>query len=625
MADEIAVGIGTIIVLGVVAQLVAKRLGLPAILFLLVAGVVAGPALGLVDSDEIFGDALFPIVNLGVGLLLFQGGMELDFRKLSDRSVLPRLLTIGVVATAVLATLAIVVLFDFSTGESAILGAVLIVSGPTVVIPLLESARVKQPVDGILRAEGIFIDPIGAAIGYVTLQVVLASNGDDKGLLVISAVGIGIGIVLAVLLLAMLRNFLVPDEYEMALGITFAVIALTVADAIASESGFFAATVLGVVLANQHRTTIAPIMRFGETLNVFVIGALFVMLAARVDLSAVWDVAGRTTILVVLLVLVIRPVVVALCTTPSHLTFKERFYLAAIAPRGIVAAATSSLFGITLDQNGEPFKELVPVTFGVIFLTALIVTFGAVPLARVLGLRRPDPTGVAGGSRRRDGGLGPVDDRSGARAARHGRAGGAGRARCGGAGGSRRRAVSRLPGAADGGGGGGGARHRGRRPHRHRRRDVQPGARRDRGRGAGPRARAPRAAPRRRGPARWAEPHGAHAVRRPAAAVGPAGRRHGARAGARGSGGRGVDDRARPGARPSRRGGAAARPAPGAGTGPAGRVPRGPLARLARAEVGRFALVPRRRVVEQQLGDGDGLEALVLDPLDDPRQRGEAL
>ena len=395
MADEIAVGIGTIIVLGVVAQLMAKRLGLPAILFLLVAGVVAGPALGLVDSDEIFGDALFPIVNLGVGLLLFQGGMELDFRKLSDRSVLPRLLTVGVIATAVLVTLAVVVLFDFTTGESAILGAVLIVSGPTVVIPLLETARVKQPVDGILRAEGIFIDPIGAAIGYVTLQVVLTSNGDDKGLLAIVAIGIGIGVVLAVLLLLMLRNFLVPDEYEMALGITFAVIAVTVADAVVSESGFFAATVLGVALANQRKTTIEPIMRFGETLNVFVIGALFVMLAARVDLSAVWDVAGRTAILVVLMVVVIRPITIALCTTPSALSFKERFYLAAIAPRGIVAAATSSLFAITLQQNGEPFDELVPVTFGVIFLTALLVTFGAVPLARILGLRRPDPFGVA--------------------------------------------------------------------------------------------------------------------------------------------------------------------------------------------------------------------------------------
>jgi len=395
MADEIAVGIGTIIVLGVIAQLMAKRLGLPAILFLLVAGVVAGPALGLVDSDEIFGDALFPIVNLGVGMLLFQGGMELDFRKLSDRSVLPRLLTIGVIATAVLVTLAIVVLFDFTTGESAILGAVLIVSGPTVVIPLLETARVKQPVDGILRAEGIFIDPIGAAIGYVTLQVVLTSNGDDKGLLAIVAIGIGIGVVLAVLLLLMLRNFLVPDEYEMALGITFAVIAVTVADAVVPESGFFAATVLGVALANQRKTTIEPIMRFGETLNVFVIGALFVMLAARVDLSAVWDVAGRTAILVVLMVVVIRPIAIALCTTPSALSFKERFYLAAIAPRGIVAAATSSLFAITLQQNGEPFEELVPVTFGVIFLTALLVTFGAVPLARILGLRRPDPVGVA--------------------------------------------------------------------------------------------------------------------------------------------------------------------------------------------------------------------------------------
>lgn len=395
MADEIAVGIGTIIVLGVVAQLVAKRLGTPAILFLLLAGVVAGPALGLVDTDEIFGDALFPIVNLGVGLLLFQGGMELDFRKLSDRSVLPRLLTIGVALTGVLATLAVMLLFDFTTGESAILGAVLIVSGPTVVIPLLQSARVKQPVDGILRAEGIFIDPIGAAIGYVTLQVVLASSGDDKGLLIISAVGIGTGLILAVLLLAMLRNFLVPDEYEMALGITFAVIAVTVADAIAPESGFFAATVLGVVLANQRRTTIEPIMRFGETLNVFVIGALFVLLAARVDLEAVWEVADETAVLVAIMVLVIRPLAVVLCTTPSSLSFKERFYLASIAPRGIVAAATSSLFAITLEQNGEPFEELVPVTFGVIFLTALLVTFGAVPLARVLGLRRPDPTGVA--------------------------------------------------------------------------------------------------------------------------------------------------------------------------------------------------------------------------------------
>ena len=145
-------------------------------------------------------------------------------------------------------------------------------------------------------------------------------------------VGIATGLVIAVLLLVVLRNFLVPDEYEMALGITCAVLAVTVADAIASESGFFAATILGVLLANQRRTTIEPIMRFGEVLNVFVIGALFVLLAARVDLDAVWSVAGRTAALVAILVVIVRPLVVALCTTPSSLSFRERAF-AAVAPR----------------------------------------------------------------------------------------------------------------------------------------------------------------------------------------------------------------------------------------------------------------------------------------------------
>lgn len=393
-SDEIAVGIGTIVALGVASQLLARRLNVPAILFLLLAGVLAGPVTGLVDSDDIFGDALFPIVNLGVGLLLFQGGMELNFRRLPDRPVLARLLTVGMVVTGVLSAVAAGVIFDLPSSQAAVIGAVLIVSGPTVIAPLVSASRLAPPLDRILSAEGTFIDPLGAAIGYVTVEIVTRNHPDHELLLIVLA-GVAVGLAMAGLLLLFLRSFLVPDEQEVALGITCAVLAVTIADAIAPEAGLVAATVLGVALANQNRTAVGAITRFSELLNIFVIGSLFVLLAARVDLDALADVALGTAALAAAIILVIRPLAVLFSTTPSALRRNERLYLAAIAPRGVVAAATASLFTLLLEKYGQPFPRLVPIVFGVIFGTALVATLIAGPLAGRLGVRRPDPVGLA--------------------------------------------------------------------------------------------------------------------------------------------------------------------------------------------------------------------------------------
>ncbi len=397
---DIDVSLAAVIVLGIAAMWLGQKLRVPSILLLLGAGLIAGPGTGLIDPDELLGDLLFPAVSLAVGILLFEGGLGLRYRQLEKGRRLPilRLITIGVLVTWVVGAAAAYLLFDIGRSDAILLGSILTVSGPTVVLPLLAFARVREPVNGILKWEGIFIDPVGATLAIVVLDAVIESDGAIESVTRIAqTAGAGslAGFMGAGLLMLMFRRHWVSDHLHNPFTLMVVVLAFGGANLVRPEAGLFATTVMGVVLANQTWVPISHIREFEENLGSLILAALFIILGARVDLEAVQEVFVGAVVLVAVLVLIVRPIAVYLSTFGSELSLPERAYLACMAPRGIVAAAVSAIFAIELEEAGRPVDALVPVTFVVIVGTVAIYGLGAKSAASRLRMARPEPHGVA--------------------------------------------------------------------------------------------------------------------------------------------------------------------------------------------------------------------------------------
>lgn len=390
------VGIGTIVVLGVGMQWLARRIRLPAILLLLASGLVVGPWLGIVDPDEIFGNSLFPIVSMAVALLLFEGGLGLDIADLRTRGPRPvvQLVTVGVAITWGLVALVAGPLLDLPTDLSVLLGALLVVSGPTVVGPLLLLARPREPTATILRWEGIVIDPVGATLALVVLKVVIGGDNPIIEMVLTAVVGCAVGLVAAALLVVALRAFAIPDDLEPAVTFMMVIAAYVGGELLFEEGGLFAATAFGVALANQPWVQVRRIASFGHDIGVLVLGGLFVVLAARVTPSDFKGVIGPTIALVAFLVLVVRPLVGWVCTSGARLPIADRAFVGALAPRGIVAAATSSLFALRLDQAGHDDGRIEAIVFVVIVGTCLVYGLTSAPLARLFGVADPEPSEI---------------------------------------------------------------------------------------------------------------------------------------------------------------------------------------------------------------------------------------
>jgi NhaP-type Na+/H+ or K+/H+ antiporter len=398
--SEVVRGIGLIVVLGVGLQWAARRLGLPSIVLLLAGGLVVGPGLDAVDPDLIFGDSLFPIVSLAVGLLLFNGGLELDLAGMrgSPRGPVIRLVTIGAAVTWLLGSVAAHLVFDEPVRVSVLMGAILVVSGPTVVGPLLRLARPTEPDATVLRWEGILIDPIGATLALFCLNTFfidgLTLSAVWSEFVAVALAGVLAGLAAAALLVVALRRMIVPDDLEVAVALMFVVAAYTVAEAVRPEAGLFATTVMGLALANQRWAPIAQIRAFGEPVVALLIGSLFIVLAAGVDADALGDHLVGGLVMAAALALVVRPLAVALATAGSSLRGPDRAFLACMAPRGVVAASTAALFSLRLEDIGHATDVLTPAVFAVILVLAVLYGLGSIPAARLLGVARPPARGA---------------------------------------------------------------------------------------------------------------------------------------------------------------------------------------------------------------------------------------
>lgn len=384
-----------VLVLAVLSRLFASWVGIPVIVPLLVAGVLVGPSVAdLIDPEELFGESLGPLVVILVGIILFEGGLGLKREDLTGavRPAVIRLITIGAAITWALATVAILIFIDVGFPVALLMGAITIVTGPTVVLPLLEFIDPPGKVRNVLRWEGILIDPIGAIISVVIFGALEAGRRETAGFELVSIafailVGLAVGLVATWILVKILDSERFNGREKVASTLMLVIGSVALADLFFKDAGLLAAIVLGVALANQARVRISAISEFKENLVPILIGVLFILLAANVELSDVVELGFAGLALVLVLVFVVRPVV-TLTTLGLPFSWRERAVMATMAPRGIVAAATASAFGVVLTDRGVPGADLiVPVIFTVIAGTVIFSAILGPVVARLVGLR----------------------------------------------------------------------------------------------------------------------------------------------------------------------------------------------------------------------------------------------
>lgn len=397
MKDISLLKLASIPALGIVAQWVAIRVKLPSILLLLLSGFLIGPVFNFLQPDDLLGNMLFPFISLSVAIILFEGGLSLRISDLKQTgNTISNLIFFGGAISWVLISLFAYFFLQLDIRLSVLLGSILLVSGPTVVTPLLRQIKLKHSLASILRWEGIIIDPVGASLAVLVFEVIMAHTAADAigtGFIVLVSTllsGFIIGLIGALLLIIIFKKNLLPDYLQEAFTFITVLSTYSIADIIQSESGLLVVTIMGIVLANQKIVTIRHIISFKENITVLLISSLFVVLGARVQLTDLLHSLSISTIFfLITLVIVVRPISVFLSTIKSPLTILERSFLASLYPRGIVAAAVASLFSIRLSEAGVPNADLLnPITFFTIILTVSFYGLLGRPLVRFLHLQR---------------------------------------------------------------------------------------------------------------------------------------------------------------------------------------------------------------------------------------------
>ncbi|WP_225414221.1 cation:proton antiporter [Stigmatella hybrida] len=400
-AHSPALSVALALVAGMLAQILARHLSVPGIVLLLAAGVVLGPeALGLVQPASL-GGALHVLVSFSVAVILFEGALSLNLRRLQKEvTVIRQLVTVGALVTAAGGALAGHWIMGWGWRNALLFGTLVMVTGPTVINPLLRRIRVVRPVETVLEAEGIFVDAVGAITAVVALEVALRPPSEAlstflRELALRWGVGLGLGLVAGVLIARGLKSERwVPEELNNVFSLSLVLGLFQISGALAPDSGVVAVIMAGLVVGNAGVTVRRELLVFKEQLTVLLIGMLFVLLAADVRLREVVALGWRGLLTVGLLMVLVRPLAVAVSTRGSKLSWRERGFIAWLGPRGIVAAAVASLFATRLEAGGvEGGPALRALVFLVIGMTVVLQGLSGGWVAGLLGVRRSAPGG----------------------------------------------------------------------------------------------------------------------------------------------------------------------------------------------------------------------------------------
>lgn len=399
---DIGLKIALIGVAGMAAQWLAWRLRLPAIVLLLAAGFVAGPITGYVNPAQDLGDIYQPLVSLAVAIILFEGGLTLNIKEIRETSTaVRRIVLIGGPLVWLLSAFSAHYLGGLSWPTAVVLGAILVVTGPTVITPLLRQAQLDARPASLLKWEAIINDPIGALFAVISFEVILLLSGQHHGGDLFYVVGgafvfaVAGGFLVARLIeWAFMRGY-VPEFLKVPILLATVILMFALTNLILEEAGLLTVTVLGIVLANSRITSLTEIRRFKETITVFLVSGIFILLASSLTLDEVRGLDWRAVLFVGSLLFVIRPVAVMIATIGSGATLPERILASWIAPRGVVAVATSAVFGAALAQAGiADGYQIVAFTFAVVVTTIVLHGFMLGPLAVFLKLKSSKRPGL---------------------------------------------------------------------------------------------------------------------------------------------------------------------------------------------------------------------------------------
>lgn len=398
--DDLTLPLVMVGIISIACQYFAFKIKVPAILPLLIVGIIAGPVTGFIDADAIFGDLLFPVVSLCVAIILFEGSLTLKFKDISGHgSMVRNLCTVGALVTL----LTIAPVAHFALGISWELGflfaALVTVTGPTVIVPMLRTVRPSAKVANILRWEGVIIDPIGALLAVIVFEYIISTQNALEHTFFTFAFTLGVGALIGALsgyLMGLaLRHHWIPHYLTNTAVLTLMLGAFTASNMLAHESGLITVTIMGMWLANMKNVEVDDILEFKETLSVLLISGLFILLASRIDLNAMADVGVAAVIVILVILFVARPLAVLASSFGAKVNLREMALLSWIAPRGIVAAAVSALFSLKLEAVGYPQAELlVPMVFLVIIVTVVLQSLSSAKVAELLKMRLPEPNGL---------------------------------------------------------------------------------------------------------------------------------------------------------------------------------------------------------------------------------------
>lgn len=393
--------ISSIFSLCAVCQWVAWKVKLPPIIFLLLTGIGVGPVFQLINPDVLLNELLFPFVSLAVAIILFEGSLTLKFREMKGLHIVVRnLVSVGMVVTWMLITVSAQFLLSISWEVAALYGAIMVVTGPTVIAPILRTVRPISSVANILKWESIVIDPIGASLAVLVYEFIISGGGGSalgKTLVTFGelvGVGAAVGAVAGYVLGLCLRYHIIPEFLHNISALAAVFLSFAMANSIQNESGLVTVTVFGIWLANMKGVDLEHILAFKETLSILLISMLFIILAARLDLATVQQLGWNAILLCLVIQFVARPINIFVSAAGSALNLREKLFLAWIAPRGIVAAAISSLFALKLEEYGYAEASiLVPLSFLVIFFTVILQSVTAGQIGKKLKIILPDPEG----------------------------------------------------------------------------------------------------------------------------------------------------------------------------------------------------------------------------------------
>ena len=389
--------------LGILSQWAAWRFRLPAIVIMSIVGLLAGPFLGIIHPQEEFGDLFKPIISMAVAIILFEGSLNLDFREVKGlgRPVF-RIVTIGAFLAWILGSLGAHYVAGLSWAVSFVIGGLFIVTGPTVILPLLRQAKLKPRPAAILKWEGIIVDPFGALLAVFAFEIILFLTSEEgaSNTLVMFFLASFFAVVFGWLcgrgIGWMFEKGHVPEFLKSPVVFVVVLACFTISDEITHETGLLAVTAMGMTLANMHISSIDDMRHFKENISVLLISTIFVMLTASLSLETLIEIFNWKIIGFVLLMLfVVRPLSIFLSMIGTDLSWQEKTLVGWIAPRGIVALTVSSYFAsILLDNGFEDAAILTSVTFALVFGTVTVHGFSIGWLAKKLDLAINERPGV---------------------------------------------------------------------------------------------------------------------------------------------------------------------------------------------------------------------------------------